>query len=135
MIAKLMKFLSGVAAAMAGRKPQPHDHDISNLQDNKLVALEARCSDLRDSNTVLIRERRELRKRLQRAESMSDAKRGHGHAAELDRVKAILLDRHGLSVSRVQIASAVQDLSDRLTASHAVLQKLDRVVDVAGLTG
>lgn len=115
MIAKLMKLLSGVAA-LTGRKPESHEHDISDLRDNKLVILEAKCSDLWDTNAALIRERQELRRRLQRAESMSDAECGNEHAAELDRVKSILRDRHGLSASRAQIASAVEDLSRQLEA-------------------
>lgn len=133
MIAKLMKLLSGVAA-LARKPDQSCDHGISNLRDNKLVTLEALHFDLLVSHTALVQERQELRKRLQRSESMSDAERGNEHAAELDRIKSILRNRHGLSVSRSQIASAVQDLSDRLAASHVVLRKLDRVVDVAGLT-
>lgn len=75
-------------------------------------------------NIALIRENRVLQGRLRQMESMSDAKRGDEHAAELDEVKDIL-HRHGLNVSRMQIASAVQDLSERLEATSIVARKLE----------
>ena len=111
MVSKFIKLLSGVFALV--RKPRGDDYD------NDMVVLKRKYRSGRDTNVRLIRERCGLRKRLQQMESMSDADRGNEHAAELDRVKSVLLDRHGLSISRMQVASAVHDLSDRLAASAA----------------
>ncbi len=124
MVAKLMKLLSGIAA-MAGRAPNnpPVACNCPENDANELAALGEKYRSLLDTNVALIQERRELRKRLQTMESMSDATRGNEHAAELDRVKAVLRDRHGFSVSRAQIASAVEDLSRQLEATGAAARK------------
>lgn len=115
MIAKLMKLLSGVAALVGRRRP---------VESDDLAVLTTMHRRQLSRNIALIREKRVLNVRLRQMESMSDANRGNEHAAELDRVKDIL-HRHGLNVSRMQIASAVQDLSERLEATSIVVRKLE----------
>jgi len=119
MIAKLMRFLSGVVALVS----QPNNQITESVPD-ALVALEGKYHSLQNTNVALIRERRELSKRLRQMESMSDADRASEHASELDRVKYILQSRHGLNVSRMQIASAVENLSRQFEATGDAVRKL-----------
>jgi len=121
MVAKLMKLLSGIVALTSGR---PSSTVVEPVPDD-LATLETKYRSLRDTNTALIRERRELQKHVQRLESMSDADRAGEHAIVLDSVRTFLQNRHGLNVSRSQVPAAVMDLSDRLKATGIAMHKLE----------
>lgn len=130
MFAKLLKLLSGIAA-VAGRgrgatlPPCPDTRAEETVLLQELAVLDEKYRSLRDTNVALVRERRDLRNQLRRAESRADGVRGDEYAEELDRAKAFLQDAHGFSVSRMQVASAVEDLSRRLDAMGSAARKAE----------
>ena len=127
MLAKLLKLLSGIVA-MAGRKSDtPEEFEALKAYSplHNLFALEEKYHRLRDTNKSLVQEQQNLRNQLRQAESRADGMLGNEYAAELDRAKAFLQDAHGFSVSRMQVASAVENLSGLLDAIGSAAQKAE----------
>lgn len=110
MIVKLLKLLSGAAATIVGRKPtrKPCTSGAAAWV-SAAEHLAGAVRRVQAANVALVQERQELRNQLRRAESRSDAEQRGEYAAELDRAKCFL-NRNGFSVSRMQVASAVEAL-------------------------
>lgn len=107
----LMRLLSGVIALIrADSDILEKNRELIHRQSVDSRELQELRNRLRRAESRNRLRRAESQNRLRRAESMSDAERGNEHAAELDRVRSIL-HRFGFSVSRSQVASAVEDLS------------------------
>lgn len=124
---KLLKLLSGAAAMFGGLRRVC----TSSAPSRPTVCRDIECSpsarfvaggssfrldhkttrNLKTAIDVLVQERQELRNQLRQSESKSDAEQRGEYAAELDKVKSFLNRRHGFSVSRMQVASAVEAIS------------------------